>query len=257
MRDRSNRIGIAYRAVWTALLALAGCAASAGDNDQASVEQASFGANLGTVVATPVATGGTAGGTNDNRPACSPSSTAPDVAYFWTAPATGTYTFTTVFPSAAAGVLFDTVLEVRNLITGASLGCNDDSAGTLQSTVPVAMTSGQAVRIIVDGFGNASGSYVLSISGDPGANARLYGCGYALPGFACNNGKNSLRVNAVDMTTAVTACHLAQPADRPDFCYVLDSEGAAPTDASECAAVGGSWRPGNSCCNFLGTTSCP
>lgn len=254
MRNRSNVIGIAYCVVWSASLALAGCAASAGDDDQAGVEQASFGANLGSVVATPAATGGTAGGTNDNRPTCSPSSTAPDVAYFWTAPATGTYTFTTVFPGATS---FDTVLEVRNLVTGASLGCNDDSASTLQSTVSVAMTSGQVVRVIVDGFGNASGPYILSISGDPGANARLYGCGYALPGFGCDNGKNSLRVNAADMTTAVTACHLAQPQDRPDFCYVLDTQGAAPTDASDCAAAGGSWRPGNSCCNFFGTTSCP
>jgi hypothetical protein len=59
------------------------------------------------------------------------------------------------------------------------------------------------------------------------------------------------------MTTAVTACHLAQPPDRPDFCYVLDAEGTTPTDASQCAAVGGSWRPTNSCCNFFGTTSCP
>jgi hypothetical protein len=253
MRNHSTVIWIASCAAWSASLGLAGCATPAADDEQADVEQASFGANLGSVVATPVATGGTAGGTNDNRPACSPSSTAPDMAYFWTAPATGTYTFTTV----TSRPTFDTVLEVRNVATGASLGCNDDSAGTLQSTVSLAMTSGQVVRIIIDGFGTASGAYVLSISGDPGANAPLYTCGYALPGFGCDNGKSSLRVNAADMTTAVTACHLAQPADRPDFCYVIDAQGTAPSDASDCAATGGSWRPGNSCCNFFGTTSCP
>lgn len=252
MRNRSTVILIAYCSVWSASLGLAGCVASAGD-DEASVEQASFGANLGSVVGSPVATGGTAGATNDNRPSCSTSSTAPDMAYFWSAPATGTYTFSTVTSRAS----FDTVLEVRDVATGVSLGCNDDSAGTLQSTVSLGMTSGQVVRVIIDGFGNASGAYILSISGDPGANAPLYTCGYALPGFDCNNGKSSLRVNAADMTTAVTACHLAQPADRPDFCYVIDSVGTAPSDASQCAAVGGSWRAGNSCCNFFGTTSCP
>jgi hypothetical protein len=253
MKNLSTVIWIASCAMWSASLGLAGCAASGDDDELANVEQASFGANLGSVVANPVATGGTAGGTNDNRPACSSTSTAPDMAYFWTAPATGTYTFSTVTPRPS----FDTVLEVRNLVTGASLGCNDDSAGTLQSTVSVNMTSGQLVRVIVDGFRAASGAYALSIAGNPGANAPLYTCGYALPGFGCNNGRSSLRVNAADMTTAVTACLLAQPADRPDFCHVINAQGTAPTDQSQCTAAGGSWRPNNSCCNFLGTTSCP
>lgn len=257
MRNRSIVIWTVYCAVWSASLGLAGCAASAGDDEQEDVEQASFGANLGSVVATPAATGNTTGGTNDNRPSCSPSSTAPDIAYFWTAPTTGTYTFSTV-TSIPMSAPFDTVLEIRNVATGASLGCNDDSPGTVRSTVSVNLTSGQVVRVIVDGFGAASGTFILSISGDPGANAPLYTCGYALLGFGCNNGRSHLLVNAVDMTTAVTACHLAQPADHPtDFCYVMDNQGTAPTDASECAAAGGSWRPGNSCCNFLGSTSCP
>jgi hypothetical protein len=253
MRNRSNMIWIAYCAAWSASLGFAGCVSSAGGDDEASLEQLSFGANLGSVIANPVATGGTAGATNDNRPTCSPSSTAPDMTYFWTAPATGTYTFSTL----TSRPTFDTVLEVRDPVTGISLGCNDDSGGTLQSTVAVNMTSGQVISVIIDGFGSASGAYVLSISGDPGSTARLYGCGYALPGFGCDNGRSALRVNAADMTTAVTTCHLEQPQDRPDFCYVLDVEGTAPSDARDCAAVGGSLRPGNNCCNFFGTLSCP
>ena len=30
-----------------------------------------------------------------------------------------------------------------------------------------------------------------------------------------------------------------------------------PTDASQCTAASGSWRPGSHCCNFEGTLSCP
>jgi hypothetical protein len=198
----------------------------------------------------------TTGLTNDNQPApaCA-SSNAPDLAYSWTAPTTGTYTFTTVQNPPAP--TFDTVLEIRNFTTGASLGCNDDSAGTPQSTVSVNLSIGQTVRIVVDGFSGSSGPFRLSISGNSGTGGRNYRCGYALAGFGCNNGRANTLIAAADMTAAISACHIAQPPNLPDFCYVLDADGAAPTDASQCAAAGGSWRPGNSCCNFFGSTSCP
>jgi hypothetical protein len=97
----------------------------------------------------------------------------------------------------------------------------------------------------------------LSINGAGGTGGRSYRCGYALAGFGCNNGRANTLIAAADMTAAISACHIAQPPNLPDFCYVLDADGAAPTDASQCAAAGGSWRPGNSCCNFFGSTSCP
>lgn len=91
----------------------------------------------------------------------------------------------------------------------------------------------------------------------PMPTSRRYLCGYALPGFGCNNGRSHTVLDAVDMTSAITACHVAQPADRPDFCLVLDQTGTAATDERQCTAAGGSWRPASVCCNFLGSVSCP
>jgi hypothetical protein len=249
-----KRTCIFMNITWITLLGLSGCLEPGSDDRSASVEQASFGGNLGSVVGNPVASNNTAGLTNEHQPTCVVSSSAPDLAYAWTAPATGTYTFSTVAPLITT---FDTILEIRNFDTGASLGCNDDSSGTLQSTVSVNLTIGQTIRIVVDGFGTSSGPFRLSIMGISGAVGRNYACGYALSGFGCNNGRASTAVVAADMTAAIAACHIAQPANLPDFCYVLDKDGTASTDQNECVAAGESWRPNNSCCNFFGTTSCP
>ncbi len=109
----------------------------------------------------------------------------------------------------------------------------------------------------MDGFGSTSGGFRLSIFGNGGAPGRNYACGYALPGFGCNNGRASTTVLAADMTAAIASCHIAQPANLPDFCHVLDRDGAAPSDQAQCTAAGGSWRPRSSCCNFFGSTSGP
>lgn len=89
------------------------------------------------------------------------------------------------------------------------------------------------------------------------STGRHYTCGYALPGYQCNNGRNHAFVVAADMTAAIAACHAAQPASYTDFCYVIDADGGTSSDTNECTAASASWRPTNSCCNFLGTTSCP
>jgi hypothetical protein len=247
-----KRRDIAIYAVCSVSLQLAACVDPT-DEVTTSAEQASFGGTLGSVVGSPVGGGGTTGATNAHTPSCAPSS-APDMSFSWTAPTSGTYTFTTVTTLTAS---FDTVLEVRDFETGASLGCNDDSSGTLQSTVSVNLPIGRTVRVVVDGFGGSNGAFSLSIAGDPGPVSRYYVCGYALPGFGCNNGRNSRLVNAVDMTNAITTCRIAQPPDRPDFCLVLDRDGATSTDESQCTDAGGSWRPTRNCCNFLGEASCP
>jgi len=242
---------------FTALLGVSAClqAGDTADNDS-TVEQASFGGSLGSVLGSAVATNNTAGLTNDHAPTCGSAGSAPDIAYSWTAPATGTYTFTTV-GSADTFSPFDTILEIRNFTTNASLGCKDDSGGTLQSTVSVALTIGQTVRVVVDGYGSAQGTFRLGISGPPGAPGRNYRCGYAQAGFGCNNGRGSSVLLAADMTSAISQCHIAQPANLPDFCYVLDADGATASDQSQCVAQGGSWRPNTSCCNFVGSVACP
>src|SRR6185503_14140017 len=81
----------------------------------------------------------------DYTPSC-PSSSATDTALYWIAPSTATYTFST------AGSSFDTILHLYNGVGGALLGCNDDTNGTLQSSVTVALSAGQGITIVVDGY---------------------------------------------------------------------------------------------------------
>lgn len=92
---------------------------------------------------------------------------------------------------------------------------------------------------------------------DGGPPGREYRCGYAMPGFNCNNGRSHLAVVAPDMTSAISMCHAVQPMPTLDFCYVIDDGGAGSTDADQCATASGSWRPNSTCCNFEGTLSCP
>ena len=242
-----KRYQIPKSAAFTVLLCLGGCLEPGGNDDTANVEQFSFGSDLGVGLGSPVTTNSTIGRTNDYQPSCVSNSAAPDLAYTWTAPSTGSYTFSTL------GSSFDTVLEVRQYNTGASLGCNDDSSGTLQSTVGISLSGGQTVIVVVDGYSTNSGPFQLNI----GNGARHYACGYALPGYGCDNGRNHAFVDAADMTAAITACHAAQLPGYTDFCYVIDSDGGTSTDVSECSAASASWRSGNNCCNFMGTLSCP
>jgi hypothetical protein len=233
-----------------ALLGLSGCLQTGTSDDNASVEQFSFGSDLGVGLGSPVTTNSTTGRSDDYHPTCVSSSAASDMSYTWTAPSTGSYTFSTL------GSSFDTVLEVRQYNTGVSLGCNDDSAGTLQSTVSASLSAGQTVLVVVDGYSSSTGPFQLNI-GSSGGGARHYTCGYALPGYGCDNGRDHRFVVAADLTAAIPACRAAQPATEPDFCYVIDGDGGTASDVSECSAASASWRSGNSCCNFMGTLSCP
>jgi hypothetical protein len=92
-----------------------------------------------------------------NGATCGGGGNAPDYAYQWTAPSGGSYTI-------ATGAYFDTVLYVRDGgCGGAELACNDDTTSGFQSEVTVPLVAGQSVIIIVDGYGNASGTYFLYI----------------------------------------------------------------------------------------------
>jgi hypothetical protein len=141
------------------------------DSVATQIEQAVFGGDLGAGLGSPLTTDSTVGKANDHLPSCVPSSNAPDITYTWTAPSAGNYTFSTF------GSSFDTVLEIRNNKTSASLGCNDDSGGTVQSTVVANMSSGQTVLVVIDGYGLQSGSFQLSITGGstgPATGAHLW-----------------------------------------------------------------------------------
>ncbi|HEX3479666.1 MAG TPA: hypothetical protein VHT91_31800 [Kofleriaceae bacterium] len=105
----------------------------------------------------------------------------------------------------------------------------------------------------------SGGETCSSCPDDCGAHRTVcsYTCGYALPNFGCDNGRTHADITAPGMTTAIATCHVVQPPDRPDSCYVIDASGAAAADESDCTAASASWRSGNSCCNFFGTLSCP
>jgi hypothetical protein len=123
-----------------------------------TVQQGTFGADLGQALGSPVTTNSTCGRTHDFTPSCAYSNSAPDMSYTWTAPSTGSFTFST------AGSAFDTILEVRRYNDQVSLGCNDDVPGTSQSSLTLSLTAGQTLLIVVDGYSTYCGTFQLNIT---------------------------------------------------------------------------------------------
>ena len=80
------------------------------------------------------------------------------MAYGFTAPNTATYRFDTF------GSLYDTVLFALDMTCGGNeLACNNDTNGQ-QSQIDVAMTAGQTIAVIVDGFLGDTGDFTLNIT---------------------------------------------------------------------------------------------
>jgi hypothetical protein len=142
-------------------LLLSACGPSIEPNEESALQtmqQATFGSDLGQALGSPVTTNSTCGRTSDFTPSCASSNGAPDMSYTWTAPSTGSFTFST------AGAAFDTILEVRRYNDQVSLGCNDDTPGTAQSSVTLSLTAGQTLLVIVDGYGTACGTFQVNIT---------------------------------------------------------------------------------------------
>lgn len=176
--NRSSASLIVTTVTLAALPGLGGCldpASQGSSSHRGAVAQASYLDDLGSTVPV-VRTGNTDLLSDDFTPSCMTDSFAPDGAYTWTAPSTGTFTFST------GGSSFDTVLDIR-LDHLSSVGCNDDSDGTLQSLVHADLAAGQTVWVIVDGSGNSEGFFRLEISASP---PWYCGDGY------CNNGETKL-----------------------------------------------------------------
>ncbi len=102
-----------------------------------------------------IATGTTAGAGADSQGSCGASDGAPDLAFQWTAPSTGTYSFDTRTSS------YDTVLYARMGCLGPQLGCDDDGGGGTTSLIRFPLTAGETIILFVDGFGMSSGNFVL------------------------------------------------------------------------------------------------
>jgi len=105
--------------------------------------------------------GSTVGHPNRIDPSCRASS-ASEVVYKWSAPAAGFFQMDTI------GSTFDTVLHLYDGAScfGAALpgGCNDDGGGNRSSLVTVSLRQGQTILIVVDGYGDLSGSFTFHIS---------------------------------------------------------------------------------------------
>ena len=120
--------------------------------------------------ATPIGLGSVTGVTThatiDGASSCP--SYAPDVWYSFTAPSADRYTFDTCNTLG-----YDTVLSLLDGCGGRELACNDDAACTISSTrssIARNLRAGETVLIRVSGFGDHTGTFVLTAStgGPPG-----------------------------------------------------------------------------------------
>ncbi len=109
----------------------------------------------------PLVVEGTTNGSGNQHDGSCSENPVPEVEYWWTAPSSGTYRFTT------QGSSYDTMLYIREGgCEGSELGCNDDTFDGQQvflwSTLTLELVAGQTISLFVDGY-SASGSYQLSI----------------------------------------------------------------------------------------------
>ncbi|MEM6991795.1 MAG: hypothetical protein AAF721_14910 [Myxococcota bacterium] len=99
---------------------------------------------------------------------------APDFSYLFTAPADGNYRVST------AGSQLDTVAYVLDGSCGGNqIECNDDDGcgGTSSSALVVALTAGQMVTVVVDGFGLIGDDFSLTVDACTDCTVGAQGCG--------------------------------------------------------------------------------
>jgi hypothetical protein len=111
--------------------------------------------NIGSALGLAVASGDTTGADDDLAGSCGLAS-GPDEVVTFIAPSDGDYVFDTF------GSGYDTKLSLFS-DCATEISCNDDAVG-LQSELTLAMTAGQSVLVVVDGFNGATGPWVLNIA---------------------------------------------------------------------------------------------
>lgn len=104
--------------------------------------------DLGGLVASPAATYASISTASNQWSVSCNGGSSRDIAYIWTVPATGSYTFST------GGSNFDTVLQIRNYkATSEVLGCNDDTSTTYQSRITLSgLVRGVSLLVIIEGY---------------------------------------------------------------------------------------------------------
>ena len=174
---------VTYQPLRNAILAVGGSAGSTNDdcsNALAVVDGINAGFSnvgaTGSVPAWPCGAGGS------------------DVWFVYTATCTGALTVDT----CAAGTNFDTAIELFSGTCGnlTSLGCNDDTCG-LHSSVTANVTVGNLYYIRVGGYGGASGTFDLTLTGCNAADE----CTGAIP---LRLGANGPYTNALATTSATS-----------------------------------------------------
>jgi len=138
--------------------ALRACIAGVGGGGGPQIDVCPEG-DLGGAIGDAVASGTTSGGDNDVGGTCG-GFEANDATFTWVAPATGTVTIDT------NGSDFDTVLYLLEGAScgGAELACDDDGGNIVDSSLTLDVTMGEALVIVIDGYGNDAGAFVLNIN---------------------------------------------------------------------------------------------
>ncbi|WNG32628.1 hypothetical protein F0U60_02705 [Archangium minus] len=119
------------------------------------VHAQTFLGDLGRVVASPAATYAYISTASNQWSVSCNGGSSRDIAYVWTVPETGSYTFTT------SGSNFDTVMQIRNYrATSEVMGCNDDTSTTLQSRITLSgLVRGVSLLIIIEGYDGEYGNH--------------------------------------------------------------------------------------------------
>ncbi len=108
-------------------------------------------------------TGSTAAGADAHAPTtCGDSEGAPDAAYELTMPEDGPV----IVSLDNAGTDYDTIMYVRQtcLDPGSEIACNDDGPKGLSSVLFFDAVKDVTYTIVIDGYGDASGAYEMSLS---------------------------------------------------------------------------------------------
>jgi hypothetical protein len=128
--------------------------------------------DLGLLVGEAILGGTTCGQVNDYGSAtCGNGQNSADVAYLWTAPASGEYVF------SLEGSSYDTGMTLRDPLNPCGeIACGDDTAGNSYSTITRTFELGEQVLVVIDGYGTGNcGAYDLSIVATAGSTCALDG----------------------------------------------------------------------------------
>ena len=194
-------------------------------------------------------TGSTLGTNTDGASGCG-FNTANDVWFTYSQACTGDVTIST------AGSSFDTVLSAHSACPGSAANqivCNDDFAGTLQSSITFSATAFTTYRIRLAGYNGAAGAYAISVSrsrpsNDLCANASPVGegttsfnnCGALRDGFAdpasCYSSNDFFGADIWYTYTATANGTLAADTFGSTFDTMLAAYAACPTGVGQALA---------------------